>query len=161
MQTNSKVKRFIVIGAIAASLCIRSTRTSVKRSTGPRSCSLSPLTLQPATLVAEKYRLGYAKSVLLFAGVIVVTAVAHFELGLNAILAFWAAHVMTRPLGASIRDLFPATQTDPRCLPGRMPSRARPGYHRHEPDLPHAILAVVVYLTNEQRRHPSLIEAND
>jgi uncharacterized membrane-anchored protein len=29
---------------------------------------------------------------------------AHFRLGLNAVLAFWIAYILTRPLGASIGD---------------------------------------------------------
>jgi uncharacterized membrane-anchored protein len=55
-------------------------------------------------LTAEKLNVGYANSVLLFGAAIAVVAVAHFRFGLNAILAFWAAYVLTRPLGASIGD---------------------------------------------------------
>src|SRR3954470_4009574 len=57
-------------------------------------------------LVAEKYNLGYGKSVVLFAGLIAVIGFAYWKLKLNAILAFWAAYVLTRPLGASIGDLL-------------------------------------------------------
>ncbi|MGZ4288236.1 MAG: COG4705 family protein, partial [Solirubrobacteraceae bacterium] len=39
-------------------------------------------------LVAEKFTLGYAVSVGLFAGVIALVAVAHFRFGLNAVLSF-------------------------------------------------------------------------
>jgi uncharacterized membrane-anchored protein len=62
-------------------------------------------------LVAEKLTLGYAVSVGLFAGVIVVIAIAHFRFGLNAVLSFWLAYIMTRPLGASIGDFM--SQNDP------------------------------------------------
>ena len=31
---------------------------------------------------------------------------AYYALGLDAILAFWVAYVLTRPLGASLGDLF-------------------------------------------------------
>jgi uncharacterized membrane-anchored protein len=31
-------------------------------------------------------------------------AVAHFRLRLNAVLAFWVAYILTRPLGASTGD---------------------------------------------------------
>jgi hypothetical protein len=55
-------------------------------------------------LVAEKLNLGYWKSALLFAGIIAIVAVAWFWLRLHAVLAFWVAYVMTRPLGASIGD---------------------------------------------------------
>ncbi len=57
-------------------------------------------------LIAEKYDLGYGKSVALFAGLIVVIAFAYWKLHLNAVLAFWSAYVLTRPLGASIGDLL-------------------------------------------------------
>ncbi len=47
--------------------------------------------------------LGYLSSVVLFAGAIAIPAVA-WALGLNAVVAFWWAYVLTRPLGASIAD---------------------------------------------------------
>ena len=64
-------------------------------------------------LVAEKFTLGYAVSVGLFAGVIAVVALAHFRFGLNAVLSFWLAYIMTRPLGASIGDFM--SQNDPQA----------------------------------------------
>jgi uncharacterized membrane-anchored protein len=57
-------------------------------------------------LTAEKLNVGYANSVLLFGSLIAVVAIAHFRFRLNAILAFWIAYVLTRPLGASIGDLM-------------------------------------------------------
>ncbi|MFF0016506.1 hypothetical protein [Streptomyces sp. NPDC005374] len=48
--------------------------------------------------------LGYLGSVVLYAAAIAVPAVAHHRGGLNAVTAFWAAYVITRPLGASIAD---------------------------------------------------------
>jgi uncharacterized membrane-anchored protein len=55
-------------------------------------------------LVAEKLELGYLPSVGIFAGAIAIVTLAHFRFRLNAILAFWIAYVLTRPLGASIGD---------------------------------------------------------
>ena len=55
-------------------------------------------------LLAEKVGLGYWKSAVLFGAVIGVIYVAHVRLRLNAILAFWLAYILTRPLGASIGD---------------------------------------------------------
>jgi uncharacterized membrane-anchored protein len=52
---------------------------------------------------ATTLRLGYLSSVVLFAVAIAVPAVGRV-LGLNAIIAFWWAYVLTRPLGASIAD---------------------------------------------------------
>jgi uncharacterized membrane-anchored protein len=54
--------------------------------------------------LAEQLELGYLPSVGIFAGAIAVVAIAHFRFRLNAILAFWVAYILTRPLGASIGD---------------------------------------------------------
>jgi uncharacterized membrane-anchored protein len=66
-------------------------------------------------LTAEKFNLGYLTSVFIFAGLIAVITAAHYlskgVLALehkrqtsNAVLAFWLAYILTRPLGASIGD---------------------------------------------------------
>jgi uncharacterized membrane-anchored protein len=55
-------------------------------------------------LAAERLGLGFGPSVLIFAGLIAVVALAHFRFELNAVLAFWLAYILTRPLGASIGD---------------------------------------------------------
>jgi len=57
-------------------------------------------------LVAERLELGYLPSVGIFAGAIAIVTVAHFRFRLNAILAFWIAYILTRPLGASIGDFL-------------------------------------------------------
>jgi len=55
-------------------------------------------------LIAEKAGLGYWKSALMFGAVIAITYFAHVRFKVNAILAFWIAYILTRPLGASIGD---------------------------------------------------------
>jgi uncharacterized membrane-anchored protein len=55
-------------------------------------------------LFAEKLELGFLPSAGIFAGAIAVVTVAHLRFKLNAILAFWIAYILTRPLGASIGD---------------------------------------------------------
>jgi uncharacterized membrane-anchored protein len=62
-------------------------------------------------LLAESLKLGYARSVLVFGAAIAVIAIGYYYLKVNAILAFWLAYILTRPLGASIGDLLsqPAT----------------------------------------------------
>jgi uncharacterized membrane-anchored protein len=55
-------------------------------------------------LVAERANLGYAVSIAVFGGAIALVAVAHYGFKLNAVLAFWLAYILTRPLGASIGD---------------------------------------------------------
>jgi uncharacterized membrane-anchored protein len=57
-------------------------------------------------LTAERLNVGYAWSVVLFAAVIAAVAVAHYRFRLNAVLAFWIAYILTRPLGASLGDLL-------------------------------------------------------
>jgi uncharacterized membrane-anchored protein len=54
--------------------------------------------------LSEQLELGYLAALGIFAGAIVVVAVLHFGLRLNAILSFWLAYILTRPLGASIGD---------------------------------------------------------
>lgn len=48
--------------------------------------------------------LGFAGSIVLFAVLILIPAAWYRFGGLNPIVAFWAAYVVTRPLGASIAD---------------------------------------------------------
>ncbi len=55
-------------------------------------------------LAAERLALGYPLSALMFGAVIALVAVAHLRFKLNAILAFWIAYILTRPLGASLGD---------------------------------------------------------
>jgi uncharacterized membrane-anchored protein len=54
--------------------------------------------------LSEQLELGYLAALGIFAGAILVVAVLHFGLKLNAILSFWLAYILTRPLGASIGD---------------------------------------------------------
>lgn len=55
-------------------------------------------------LTANTLGLGYLASGLLFAGIILIPALGYWLLGLNEIAAFWAAYIITRPLGASFAD---------------------------------------------------------
>jgi uncharacterized membrane-anchored protein len=55
-------------------------------------------------MTATTLHLGYFASGVLFAVVMAVPALAHWRLGLNPILAFWFAYIVTRPLGASFAD---------------------------------------------------------
>ncbi|MGN6636123.1 MAG: COG4705 family protein [Oryzihumus sp.] len=55
-------------------------------------------------MTATTMRLGYFASGVLFAVVIAVPALAHRYIGLNAVVAFWFAYIVTRPLGASFAD---------------------------------------------------------
>jgi uncharacterized membrane-anchored protein len=55
-------------------------------------------------LTAITFNLGYVGSMVLFAIVIAVPAVGYRWFGLNPVVAFWSAYVVTRPLGASFAD---------------------------------------------------------
>jgi len=55
-------------------------------------------------MTATTLRLGYFSSGLLFVGLFLVPALGYRLVGLNAIGAFWACYVLTRPLGASFAD---------------------------------------------------------
>ncbi|MDE2173495.1 MAG: hypothetical protein KGJ31_02785 [Patescibacteria group bacterium] len=74
-------------------------------------------------LTAEKFNLGYLTALLIFAGTIAAITAAHYiakavlgaehrHASSNAVLAFWLAYIMTRPLGASIGDYLSQAQTD-------------------------------------------------
>ena len=63
-------------------------------------------------LVAESMNLGYGVSALLFGGMIIAVAIAHYGLRMNAVLAFWLAYILTRPLGASLGDLLSQPSAD-------------------------------------------------
>jgi uncharacterized membrane-anchored protein len=56
-------------------------------------------------LATEALSLGFNVGVLVFGALIAVITVA-FYLGANAVLAFWLAYILTRPLGASLGDLL-------------------------------------------------------
>lgn len=57
-------------------------------------------------LTAVTLHLGWLTSGLLFAGLMAVPGVLRTCAGLNSILAFWWAYILTRPLGASFADWF-------------------------------------------------------
>lgn len=63
-------------------------------------------------LVAEGAGLGFGLSLLLFAALIGVVAFSYRSLGMNGVLAFWLAYILTRPLGASTGDLMSQTPAD-------------------------------------------------
>ncbi len=63
-------------------------------------------------LTAEGLSLGYWVSALLFAALIGVVTLAHYGFKLNAVLAFWIAYILTRPLGASLGDYLSQARDD-------------------------------------------------
>jgi len=55
---------------------------------------------------ATSLHLGYLASGIMFFLVILIPALAWSRFGLNPVVAFWFAYVVTRPLGASFADYF-------------------------------------------------------
>ena len=93
-------------------------------------------------LVAESFSLGYWKSALLFAGLIAVVFVGWRYAKLNAILAFWVAYILTRPLGASLGDYLSQPADSGGLALGSVVTSAI---------FLATILGVVVYLTRTRR----------
>lgn len=54
--------------------------------------------------VATTTGLGFQKGALVFAGLLAVVTALHFFTGINDAVLFWAAYVLTRPLGATLGD---------------------------------------------------------
>jgi len=63
-------------------------------------------------LITEGLGLGYLVGVILFASLIGVIVIARFAFHANVVFCFWAAYILTRPLGASIGDLLSQAPAD-------------------------------------------------
>jgi uncharacterized membrane-anchored protein len=61
-------------------------------------------------LATEALSLGFNVGVLVF-GVLIAVITGAYYLGANAVLAFWLAYILTRPLGASLGDLLSQAQS--------------------------------------------------
>jgi uncharacterized membrane-anchored protein len=55
-------------------------------------------------MTATTLHIGYLGSGFMFLGLILIPWLGHRYLGMNEVLAFWIAYVLTRPLGASFAD---------------------------------------------------------
>jgi len=93
-------------------------------------------------LVAETLNLGYWKSAIMFGVAIAVITAAWRYLELDAILAFWLAYILTRPLGASLGDFLSQPRGDGGLGLGTVITSAL---------FLGTILAVVAYLTNTRK----------
>ncbi len=92
-------------------------------------------------LMAEKLGLGYLVTGLIVVGVIAAAMIA-WRAGLDAVLAFWIAYILTRPLGASLGDYLSQSKVNGGLGLGATVTSA--GFLI-------AILAVVIYLAVTQR----------
>jgi uncharacterized membrane-anchored protein len=62
-------------------------------------------------LATEALNLGFTLGVIVFGLLIAVIAAAYY-LGVDAVLTFWLAYILTRPLGASLGDLLSQSQAN-------------------------------------------------
>jgi len=92
--------------------------------------------------LAEDLALGYLPSALLFAAVIGVVVAAYRWLRLDAVVAFWVAYILTRPLGASLGDYLSQSPADGGLGLGTIATSAL---------FIASILAAVMYLTVSKR----------
>jgi uncharacterized membrane-anchored protein len=63
-------------------------------------------------LIAETFNIGYLPSLAIFAAAIAIIYFFYKKFNLNAVLAFWAAYILTRPLGASLGDFLTQARGD-------------------------------------------------
>jgi uncharacterized membrane-anchored protein len=92
-------------------------------------------------LISERLGQGYLFAAGLFAAGIAVIVLAYRFFHLNAVLTFWLAYILTRPLGASIGDLLTADKTDGGLGVGTIPVSAV---------FLVTIVVLVVYLTKRE-----------
>ena len=96
-------------------------------------------------LLSERLGLGYTVALGLFAlGIAVVFALYRFHV-INGVLAFWSAYILTRPLGASAGDLLTQPATEGGLGLGRLAVSTV---------ILVIVVALVVYLSAEERKHP-------
>ena len=62
-------------------------------------------------LATEALNLGFTLGVIVF-GVLIAVIAAAYYLGVDAVLTFWLAYILTRPLGASLGDLLSQSQAN-------------------------------------------------
>ena len=72
--------------------------------------------------VATDAGLGFQKGAIVFAGMIALVALAHRFTKISGAVLFWAAYVLTRPLGATLGDTLTKPQADGGLNFGRITS---------------------------------------
>jgi uncharacterized membrane-anchored protein len=62
--------------------------------------------------MADSTGLGYEKGALVFAAALAVVAAAYYWTNVSRVLLFWAAFILTRPLGATVGDFLDKPRSD-------------------------------------------------
>lgn len=100
-------------------------------------------------LLTDRLGISLTAAVLIFAGAIAVIFAAHKVLGMGAILSFWIAYVLTRPLGGSTGDYLSADRADGGAGFGTLATSLI---------FLACIVAVVVYLTITKKDQTELVQ---
>lgn len=96
--------------------------------------------------VATDTGLGFEKGALVFAGLIALVAAAHYFTKISTSILFWAAYVLTRPLGATLGD----TLTKPFADGGLNQSRITSSLAIA------ALMIAAIFLTYRKTRHTAV-----
>ncbi len=94
----------LVSSARARSRSTASPPRAARSSTGPPCSPPSPSAPPPATLPRSPSASATSARSCSSSAIIAIPALGYFRFGMNSILAFWFAYVVTRPLGASVAD---------------------------------------------------------
>src|SRR3954471_19137546 len=62
--------------------------------------------------VADTNEMGFLGAAAIFGGLLVVTALLYYFTGISHALLFWAAFILTRPLGAVVGDFLDKTHAE-------------------------------------------------
>ncbi|MBA3671062.1 MAG: hypothetical protein H0W68_03430 [Gemmatimonadaceae bacterium] len=91
---------------------------------------------------ADDAGLGFQRGAMVFAGLIALVALAHYFTSISKAVLFWAAYVLTRPLGATIGDTLTKPHDDGGLNFGRITSSLVIG----------AAMVVLIAVTSLRRR---------
>lgn len=100
--------------------------------------------------VADTTGLGFERGALIFAGLIVFVAVAHFLTNIPDSVLFWSAYVLTRPLGATLGDTLTKPHAEGGLALGRIVS-----------SLVIAVAMMLVIALTSQRRRAEIARVSD
>ena len=99
-------------------------------------------------LLAEALKLGYTQAALIFGASIAAIMISYYYFRINAVLAFWLAYILTRPLGASMGDLLSQPTTNGGLGWGTVGTSML---------FLSVILSLIIYLSFNQKKQVSLL----
>ena len=98
--------------------------------------------------MADTNGLGYERGAIVFAAGLMATAVAYFFTGISRTLLFWAAFILTRPLGATVGDFLDKPVANGGLAFGRFYASAI---------LAALIVGLIVLLPQRAGKHPAAV----